>query len=147
MAKTIVITGAGRGIGWALAEQYAARGDRVVGTVRRAGTLPDGMTELVADVTDPAALAAAAAGLDTVDLLICNAGLYLGRGAIGEPGFEPEAWRDVLMANVAGPFLTIEAFLPALRAAKGRIAIISSKMGSSEIAKGRSYIYRASKAA
>ncbi|MEL6268007.1 MAG: SDR family NAD(P)-dependent oxidoreductase, partial [Pseudomonadota bacterium] len=54
--------------------------------------------------------------------------------------------------NVAGVYFTVEAFLPALRAARaaGRgaaIAIISSQMGSSARAPGGSYIYRASKAA
>ena len=44
-------------------------------------------------------------------------------------------------------FLTIQALLPQLRAAQGKIAIISSQMGSDTRAPGGSYIYRASKAA
>ena len=52
------------------------------------------------------------------------------------------------MANVAGPFFTVRAFLPMLRKAEGaKVAIISSAMGSSARAKGSAYLYRASKAA
>ncbi len=48
---------------------------------------------------------------------------------------------------MTGVFLTIQALLPNLRAGHGRIAIISSQMGSQASAPGGSYIYRASKAA
>ena len=57
--------------------------------------------------------------------------------------WEREKWNF----NVSGVFLTVQALLPALRAAGGKIAVISSQMGSSEKASGGSYIYRASKAA
>ena len=49
--------------------------------------------------------------------------------------------------NVTGVFLTIQSLLPNLRAANGKIAIISSQMASDTTAPGGSYIYRASKAA
>ena len=56
-----------------------------------------------------------------------------------------DAWADVLMTNVAGPFLVARALLGHLDG--GKIAIISSKMGSSANAPGGGYLYRASKAA
>ena len=49
--------------------------------------------------------------------------------------------------NVTGVFLSVQALLPQLRAGQGKIAIISSQMGSDERAPGGSYIYRSSKAA
>ena len=151
MAQRILVTGAGRGIGLELVRQAAARGDRVTGTARG----DDGLARIEAaggralrlDVTDEAALAAAGAALDDdLDLLVCNAGVLRGRGGIGADDTGADAWSEVLMANVAGPFLTVRVFLTRIEAARGRIAIISSVMGSSGQAHGGSYIYCASKA-
>jgi NAD(P)-dependent dehydrogenase (short-subunit alcohol dehydrogenase family) len=151
MAQRILVTGAGRGLGLELVRQAAARGDRVTGTARgdeamaRVGQA--GARALRLDVTDQAALAAAGAALeDDLDLLVCNAGVLRGRGGIEAEDTGPDAWAEVLMTNVAGPFLTVRAFLPKIEAAKGKIAIISSVMGSSGRPNGGSYIYCASKA-
>lgn len=138
----IVITGANRGIGAGLAAAYSARGDTVIGTAR------DG--EYPLEVTDPASQAAFASRLDgqAVDLLVCNAGVYLDKGQMLEDGYPPEQWAQTFAVNVTGVFLTVQSLLPRIRAAKaGRIAIISSQMASSERAPGGSYIYRSSKAA
>ena len=140
----IVITGANRGIGQALAARYAARGDLVTGTARSDSTLAQ------LDVTDPDQQAAFARGLDgkPVDLLICNAGVYLDKGQSLEDGFPAEMWHQSFATNVTGVFLTIQALLPHLRrATEPKIAIISSMMASHTRAPGGSYIYRASKAA
>lgn len=140
----VLITGANRGIGARLAADYAARGDRVMATSR------DGSTGVALDVTDPVAHAALAAQLGTspLDLLICNAGVYLDKGQTLDDGYGPQMWADTFAANVTGVFLTIQSVLPNLRAAPtAKIAIISSQMGSDTRAPGGSYIYRASKAA
>jgi NAD(P)-dependent dehydrogenase (short-subunit alcohol dehydrogenase family) len=158
MAKTVLIAGANRGIGLALVEAFAARGDRVTATCRAAGRADalaalagryPGLTVREADVTDPESLAAAAEAHEgPLDTLVCNAGRFLARGPLENPDQTPEAWREVLMTNVAGVFFTVRAFLPALeQAAAPRIAVISSIMGSSERAPGGSVLYRASKAA
>jgi len=141
---TIVITGASRGIGAALAAQYKAAGEEVIGTARGAGV------EAVLDVIDPASHAAFATTLKDrpLDLLICNAGVYLDKGDDLETGFGADLWTQSFAVNVTGVFLTVQSLLPNLRAASGaKIAIIASQMGSSTRAPGGSYIYRASKAA
>ena len=139
---TILITGTSRGIGAGLASAYAARGDDVIGTTR------DGEWPL--DVTDPADHAALATQLNgrPIELLVCNAGVYLDKAERIENGFAPSLWADTFAANVTGVFLTVQNLLPNLKAAQAaRIAIISSTMASSTRAPGGSYIYRASKAA
>ena len=147
---TMLITGAGRGIGRGLVELAAARGLSVIGTVRDAAVLdlPGVQTEVL-EVTDPASHAALAARLSgrSLDLLVCNAGVYLDKGCRLGDALTPDIWAGTFAVNVTGVFLTVEAFLPNLRAAKGKIAIISSQMGSDTKAGGSAYAYRASKAA
>ena len=141
---TIVITGASRGIGAGLAEHYRAQGVDVMGTSRSA------MGDITLDVTLPSSHTemAAALGDKPVELLVCNAGLYLDKGDTLENGFGADLWAQSFATNVTGAFLSIQALLPNLqRAGSPRIAIISSQMGSSERAGGSSYIYRSSKAA
>ena len=141
----VLITGANRGIGRALLDGYAARGDDVTGTTR--GNTSDGWLQL--DVTDPASVSAMANQLkgQPLDLLVCNAGVYLDKGHELGAGYGANVWADTFAANVTGVFLTIEALLPNLKAAGGKVAIISSQMGSSERAGGNAFVYRASKAA
>lgn len=147
---TILITGATRGIGAALAERAMADGFSVIGTGRAPPSAPPAGAEWhPLDVTDPASINALAADLAgrPIDLLVCNAGVYPDRGQRLDTGYAPEIWAESFAVNVTGVFLTVQALLPNLRQAKGRIAIISSQMGSSTRAPGGSYAYRASKAA
>ncbi len=139
----IVITGATRGIGAGLAAHYKAAGHQVTGTGRSDGA------DVVMDVTRPADFAklGAALGTQPVDLLVCNAGVYLEKGQSIDDGYDADIWAKSFAANVTGVFLTVQTLLPNLRAAKGKVAIISSQMGSDTRAPGGSYIYRASKAA
>ena len=141
----VLITGANRGIGRALYDGYVARGDEVVATTRNQAS--DGWLQL--DVTDPASVSAMATQLkgEAIDLLICNAGVYLDKGKELGNGYTSNVWADTFAANVTGVFLTIEALLSNLRAVGGKVAIISSQMGSSERAGGNAFAYRASKAA
>lgn len=147
----ILITGASRGLGREMAIRYAARGDHVRAAARRANEAPTGpgLTPVALDVTEDASLDALAASLDgaALDLLVCNAGALVGRGGIDDPSYDRAAFERVLAVNVTGVFMTIRACLPALRRARGRVAVISSQMGSSARAKGSAYLYRASKAA
>lgn len=141
----VLITGANRGVGHALYDGYVARDDNVTGTTRKKAS--DGWLQL--DVTDPVSVSAMAGKLkyQMLDLLICNAGVFLDKGNALDTGHGPNVWADTFATNVTGVFLTIESLLPNLRAAGGKVAIISSQMGSSERAGGNSFAYRASKAA
>lgn len=145
----VLITGANRGIGLSLAETYVAQGHKVTGTYRNSH--PDLALEWRAlDVTDPASHAALAAQMTDVpvDLLICNAGIYLDKFDELGAGFEAEKWSQTFAANVTGVFLTIEAMLPSLRQSNApKIAIMASMMAARSHAKGNAFIYRASKAA
>ncbi len=143
---TILITGANRGIGQALAALYRNAGETVIGTHRA----PDTEHMRALDVTDPASHKALAARLGDapIDLLVCNAGVYLDKGQTLADGYPADMWEQMFAANVTGVFLTIQHLLPhLLRAKAGKIAIISSQMASHTRAPGGSYIYRASKAA
>lgn len=141
---TILITGATRGIGEGLAAHYTAAGEEVIATGRSAGA------QMTLDVTQPRSHAdmADALGDRAIDLLICNAGVYLDKGHSLDDGFGPDLWAQTFAANVTGVFLTIQTLLPNLRRAEGaKIAIVGSQMGSATRAGGKSYIYRASKGA
>ncbi len=138
----IVITGVNRGIGKALSQLYLQNGHQVIGTAR------DDSARIKLDVTDPvqqAELAQALVG-QPIDLLICNAGVYLDKGHSIDD-YPAEMWVQSFATNVTGVFLTVQSLLPNLRLAKGKIAILSSQMASHTHAPGGSYIYRASKAA
>ena len=148
MSARILITGATRGIGRALFDGYAHAGADVIGTYRDAR--PGGGRWLQLEVSDPAAHTAMAAELagQPVDLLVCNAGVYLDKGERLDNGYPAQMWADTFATNVAGVFLSVQALLLNLRAAKqAKVAIISSTMASQAQAPGGSYIYRASKAA
>jgi NAD(P)-dependent dehydrogenase (short-subunit alcohol dehydrogenase family) len=151
---TVLITGANRGIGLELARLYAVRGDTVIGAVREPAkatalrALGSRVEIIPLDVTSETSFAAAAKALAgrPIDIVIANAGVMGPRGSAADE--QPtDVWASVLAVNVTGPFLTARAFLPNVIAAKGKIAILSSIMASSQKAMGNSYVYRASKAA
>lgn len=145
----MLITGANRGIGLALATRALRDGVRVIGTHRGAVPAVDGVEWQGLEVAEAAshlALAKRLAGRP-LGLLVCNAGIYRDGDDLLEGGFPAELWAETLAVNVTGVFLTIQSLLPNIRAGNGKIAIISSQMGSDTKAPGGSYIYRASKAA
>lgn len=139
----IILTGANRGIGAEMTAQMRARGDEVRATSR------DGSTGVTLDVTDTRQIEHLGASYEgPLDLLVCNAGVYLDKGHDLSTGYDPELWAQTFAVNVTGVFLTIKTLLPALEQSKApKIAILASQMGSSERAGGNAFIYRASKAA
>lgn len=146
---TVVITGANRGIGLALARIYRERGDRVIAPCRHASDeLRDIGAEVVegVDVTSAEALQRAAAGVDRVDVLIANAGV-LSRQTLDDVAEDRDRIEQQFAVNALGPLLTVHAYLDKL-AAGSRVALITSRMGSiADNTSGGSYGYRMSKAA
>jgi NAD(P)-dependent dehydrogenase (short-subunit alcohol dehydrogenase family) len=129
---TALVTGAGRGLGLALARSLLSDGWRVVADARRAGHLATALPGAVVvpgDVTDPAhreALAAAVAGLGRLDLLVNNAS-DLGPSPLPRLADVPlDAARRVYEVNVLAPLVLTQWFLPLLRAARGTVINISS---------------------
>lgn len=149
---TILITGANRGIGLALARQYAARGDRVIGACRHASealAATGAQVEAGVDVTDPIAVEALARRLgDTrIDVLLLNAGI-LARETLGEiDGAGFDSMRRQFEVNALGPLRVAQALQGNLGAGS-KVGILTSRMGSvADNGSGGYYGYRASKAA
>jgi len=152
-AKTILITGANRGLGLEFARQYAKAGWSVIGTART----PEKATDLMAlgvrvmqlDVTDSASIQRLAAGLEghPIDLLINNAGMANRATSFGSLDFD--SVKRVLEVNTIGPMRVTQALLPSLRLGSTRqIVSISSDLGSIEKnTDGDFWGYRESKAA
>lgn len=150
--KTVLITGANRGIGLALARQFTARGDRVIAVCRHSSealVATGARIETGVDVTDGDALATLVQRLGEVriDTLVLNAGI-MARDALGEiDGAGFEAMRRQFEVNALGPLRVAQALLGHL----GRgatIGIVTSRMGSiADNTSGGGYGYRASKAA
>lgn len=141
---SVVIVGAGRGIGHELARQYAADGWEVFATVRDDLAI-DGATTLTADVTDEASLAEVATRLPEVDLAILNAGVNVREGPLSS--VDAANWTHVMAVNALGPLLAARALGPRVRDG-GTIAALSSTLGSiADNSGGGLYSYRMSKAA
>jgi NAD(P)-dependent dehydrogenase (short-subunit alcohol dehydrogenase family) len=139
---TAVITGASKGIGFELAKQLGAVDDNVISFARS-----DGFKYL--DLESVSSINALKKEfLNTpINLLVCNAGIYLDKDEDLKSGFNPNLWNKTFFVNVTSVFLLIQNLLPNIITGKGKIVIISSQMGSQNQANGGSYIYRASKAA
>lgn len=99
-------------------------------SVRRAGEAPDGATELVFDVTDPQGIGRAATRVRQLDALVDNAGV-----AIASPleFLPPEELTRQLDVNVVGQLRVLQAFLPLLRASRGRVVLMGSVAGRSAL--------------
>jgi NAD(P)-dependent dehydrogenase (short-subunit alcohol dehydrogenase family) len=159
MMSNVVITGANRGIGFALAGLYAARGAKVFACCRAPNEAKDlatlarlhVLTVLPVDVSDDASVAAlgAALGATPVDVLINNAGVS------GGPLEQQTAtrmdfatWADTFNVNSIGPVRVLHALLPALkRAQKPKVMSITSQLGAISLDLALAYGYSASKAA
>ncbi len=121
--KTVLITGANRGIGQALAAEALARGARrVYAGTRQPLAHPDGrVTPLNLDVTSPAQIQAAAGQVAALDMLINNAGI-----ARPDDLTDPAALERHLAVNLFGTYAVTQAFLPALTRSHGAIVNILS---------------------
>jgi NAD(P)-dependent dehydrogenase (short-subunit alcohol dehydrogenase family) len=116
--KTVLITGANRGIGRALVEEALRRRARqVYAGTRGPWQHPDKrVTPLTRDVTDAAQIQRVVSEIDTLDVLINNAGI-----AMYDHLSQPEVSEQHLKVNLFGPLNVTRAFLPLLKRSKGAI--------------------------
>lgn len=116
--KTVLVTGANRGIGEALVTEALRRGaSRVYAGTRQPYTHPDSrVTPLPLDITDEEQVRAAAAQVGPLDILVNNAGVFLFDDLTDDGALEQH-----LAVNLFGTNRVIQAFLPALTASGGSI--------------------------
>lgn len=147
--KTVIITGANRGIGLELARHYAAEGWAVIGVCRQSSSELEEVAARVidgVDVTTDAGIRKLTEELagQTIDLLINNAGL-LQDEKLGSIDFD--SIRTQMEINAYAPLRVAEALVSQIPSG-GKIANITSRMGSiADNDSGGRYGYRASKAA
>ncbi|HYV19786.1 MAG TPA: SDR family oxidoreductase [Verrucomicrobiae bacterium] len=155
--RTVLITGANRGLGLEFARQYRASGWQVIATAREPEAAADlkalgeGVRILPLDVTKPESVAAlkSSLGAQPIDLLINNAGQGVGLEGGSLDKLDLATFERVFQVNTLGPVRVTQALLPNLRAGKGKMVVgISSGLGSiAENREGGFYGYRESKAA
>jgi NAD(P)-dependent dehydrogenase (short-subunit alcohol dehydrogenase family) len=121
--KTVLVTGANRGIGRALVEEALSRGaQRVYAGMRRPVAHPDPrVTPLTLDVTNAAQIQEAVARVESLDVLINNAGL-----ALYDDLSDPAVLEQQLAVNLFGTYAVTRAFLPALTHSRGAIVNVGS---------------------
>jgi NAD(P)-dependent dehydrogenase (short-subunit alcohol dehydrogenase family) len=141
--STAVVTGAGSGVGRAIALKFANEGWNVALVSRRAETLSDTVAladpesrgrfaSFPCDVTDPAAVDAMGRAVldrfDTVDVLVNAAGINVPRRSFEVLSLDD--WHGVLATNLHGAYYCVRAFLPGMRAHQtGTIVNINSDVG------------------
>jgi 3-oxoacyl-[acyl-carrier protein] reductase len=137
----VLVTGASRGIGRAVAEAFARAGDRVaihygqsaeLAEAVRAALPGDGHIVVGADLRDPDAVRvmvdAAAAGLDRLDVVVNNAGIFRAHPIL-DTSYEQwqQAWRDTLGTNLVGAANVTWCAVRHLRRPGGRVINVSSR--------------------
>jgi gluconate 5-dehydrogenase len=153
--KVALVTGAYRGLGFAIAQGLARAGASVVLNGRRIEAVEPAARALTAqslkastaifDVTDREAVRAAVAAIESehgrIDVLVNNAGIQR-RGALSD--FSQQDWDDIIATNLTAPFVVSQAVLPGMIARKsGKIVHIASLM--SELARPSVVPYTAAK--
>jgi len=145
---SVLITGANRGLGLEFARQYSADGWAVVATARESSPELEqlGVRVKQLDMRDFDAVARFGNRLDSLDLLIANAGTYGPRSVTTRE--DGEAWLETFAVQTVGPFLLAQSVLPLVARANGKLIAITSRMGSIEDNTSGGYIaYRSSKTA
>ncbi len=136
--RSVVVTGASKGIGKGIARVFANQGARVMVVARGAEAaaatakeLGGGAQSFSADVTDFASLQAmakaTAEAFGGIDILCANAGIF---PQVKIEDMDPDEWDQVLGTNLKGNFLSVKACLPYLKKSnQGRVVLTSSITG------------------
>lgn len=149
--RVAVITGAGSGMGAAMARGFHAEGASVVavdldpaGLERTTAEIGDGdrCRAVTLDVTDRGAVATLAGEVGTADVLCSNAGILDDYVPAHETSWE--LWSRIIAVNLSGPFLLAHAFLPGMLAQQ-RGAIINTASIAGFVAGGGGAAYTTSK--
>jgi NAD(P)-dependent dehydrogenase (short-subunit alcohol dehydrogenase family) len=121
--KAVLVTGANRGLGQALVDEALRRGaKRVYAASRQPFAHPDDrVTPVIMDVTDWTQIKRAAESVESLDILINNAGVSLPDDLSDRTAFEQHF--DV---NVYGPLMVTQAWLPSLTQSRGRVVNVVS---------------------
>lgn len=124
-----LVTGASSGIGAATAVRLAREGWEVIGAARRLDRLAalPGVRPQALDVTDPRSVEQLVDAVPTCDLLVANAGGAFDLDPLGSA--DVDSWARMYDVNVLGLVRTVQAVLPALRAAKGHVVMTGSTAG------------------
>ena len=137
--SSVLITGANRGIGRAVATEFARRGHRVVATARDPRTLANLAVSqrLALDVTDDASVAAAVAASGDIDIVIANAGVIFYAAVEAIP---PAELHRLLNLNTIGAIRVAQAVLPQMRErGDGKLMFMSSIVGRVVLPPGAAY--------
>lgn len=153
--STVVITGAGSGVGRAVALRFAGEGWHVALVGRRVEALADTaalagaaaaarVASFPCDVSEPASVSAMGAAVlgrfGTVDVLVNSAGINVPQRSFDE--LSVDDWHTVLATNLHGAFYCVQAFLPGMRA-RGTGTIVNINSDAGKIARplsGPSYV-------
>ena len=129
-ARSVLVTGASRGIGRAVAEAFVAAGDRVA-TIHRGGELPEGVLGVRGDMRDTAAVDAAIGEIEEahgpVEVLVANAGMTRDQLLMR---MSDEEFEEVLDVNLTGVFRCVRRVSKGMiRKRGGRIILMGSVVG------------------
>ena len=125
--KTIIITGAASGIGYASAAKAMAEGARVIGVDLKDEGMPDGVEPVVGDVTAEETIARAVERAGRIDGLGTIAGIS--RSGVAIDAIAPDEWDQIFAVNVKATWRWLVGVLPATRAAGGgSIVTVASQL-------------------